>query len=183
MTYAHRLSPGDESSGALPTAPVARPLRGWRRRRTDAQILAAAAAMEVLAVATYEAALAAPGMRAAGDDLVDFLRTTLAEHQSHLAAITSTLSEVRGAPPRGIDLTPLASLDRARPTLATPTAIVNLALSTEWRAAEGYGADVGNLTDPGARKTAAAILGAESRHVAVLAATQSLLAAGGHSHM
>lgn len=185
MTYAYRYEPREESPGIPSFPPGVRAVRGWRRRRSDAQILAAAAAIEVLAVATYEAALAAPGVAEAGEDLSDFLRATLHEHQEHLAMITGALNDVRGTPPRGIDLAPLASLDLARPKLGTPTAIVNLALSTEWRAAESYGADVANLADPAARKVVATILGAESRHVAVLAATQSILAAtsGDHSHM
>lgn len=160
---------------AIPAVRPVRATRGWRRRRGDAQILADAAALEVLAVATYQAALAVPGVVAAGGDLVAFLRATLLEHQDHLAAITSTLTEITSVPPRGIDLGPLASLDHARAGLASASAAAALVYQTEWRVAESYGADIAHVIDPEVARVLATILGAESRHVAVLAATQALL--------
>src|SRR5580658_9763949 len=47
MTYAHRAPRSDDVAAPIPAPVASRHVRGWRRRRGDAQILADAVAVEV----------------------------------------------------------------------------------------------------------------------------------------
>ena len=147
----------------------------------DVKILRNAASIEVLAVATYGTALDLPfiGGASANPVVAAFARTTMAQHQQHLATFNSLISQLGGSPQTSPDPALLAVVNRAKPGLTTPLAVVELALELEQGATEAYVADVSSLSanDKDAIRATASIMGVEAQHAAILRAVAALLRA------
>lgn len=148
---------------------------------TDVQILQTAASIEVLAVATYNVALTLPfiGGSSANQVITGFAKTTMAQHQQHLAAFNAAVTGLGGKPQTNPDPVLLQVVNNAKSSLTSPLAVVNLALELEQGAAETYVKDVGLITssNKSARSTVASIMGVEAQHAAILRAVAALLGA------
>ncbi len=148
---------------------------------SDVQILQTAASIEVLAVATYGVALTLPfiGGSSANGVITAFAKTTMGQHQQHLAAFNAAVSGLGGAPQNNPDPVLLQLVNNAKATLTSPLAVVNLALELEQGAAETYVKDVSLLSASAksARATVASIMGVEAQHASILRAVAALLGA------
>jgi rubrerythrin len=146
----------------------------------DVQMLQTAASIEVLAVATYKTALTLPfiGGSAANPVVKAFARTTMGQHQEHLAAFNAAVTRLGGTAQTDPDPALAKVVQAAVPGLTSPGPVVALALELEQGAAETYVADVGMLSDATAKKVTASIMGVEAQHASVLLAVQALLTAG-----
>ena len=71
----------------------------------------------------------------------------------------------------------LGVVEKAKPMLTTPGAVVDLALELEDGAAATYVVNTGNHKDANARSVTASIMGVEAQHSAILRAVKALLAA------
>ena len=147
----------------------------------DVKILSNAAAIEVLAVNAYGTALGLPfiGGSSANPVVAAFARTTMAQHQQHLATFNSLISQLGGSPQTKPDPALLAVVNKAKSGLTTPLAVVELALELEQAAAQSYVADVTALdaSNKDAIRATASIMGVEAQHAAILRAVAALLKA------
>ena len=147
----------------------------------DVKILSKAAAIEVLAINAYGTALGLPfiGGSSANPVVAAFARTTMAQHQQHLATFNSLISQLGGSPQTKPDPALLAVVSRAKPGLTTPLAVVELALELEQAAAQAYVADVTafDSANKDAIRATASIMGVEAQHAAILRAVAALLKA------
>jgi hypothetical protein len=172
-------------AGALATAGFGSALLGlfdkpaFADQNTDVQMMQTAASIEVLAVATYKTALTLPfiGGASANPVVKGFATMTMAQHAQHLQAFNAAATQLGGKPQNNPDPKYAAVVKSAVPGIKGPLDVVNLAISLERVAAETYVADVENLSDVGARKTTASIMGVEAQHLAILLAVQALLKA------
>jgi len=170
-------------AGALATAGFGSALLGlfdkpaFANQNTDVQMMQTAASIEVLAVATYKTALTLPfiGGASANPVVKGFATMTMAQHAQHLQAFNAAVTQLGGKPQNNPDPKYAAVVKSAVPGIKGPLDVVNLAISLERVAAETYVADVENLSDVGARKTTASIMGVEAQHLAILLAVQALL--------
>jgi len=146
----------------------------------DVQMLQTSAALENLAVATYDAALALPfiGGDAGNPTVKTFVTTTRAQHADHANAFNDAVSKLGGKPQPNPHPVLLDVVTKAKPTLTDPGKVVDLALQLETAASQTYQNNVATLEDPNAKMVTAAIMGVEAQHVAVLLAVQALLQAG-----
>lgn len=165
--------------GAALAAVVSSP--AFASSATDVQILQTAASIEVLAVATYGVALTLPfiGGSAANPTVAAFAKTTMSQHQQHLAAFNAAVTGLGGVAQTNPDPVLLQVVNNAKPSLTTPLAVVNLALELEQGAAETYVKDCSLLSSSAtsARATTASIMGVEAQHAAILRAVAALLGA------
>lgn len=149
----------------------------------DVQILQTASSLEVLASATYAAALAAPALATlapalARDAVTTFATEAQRRHDAHARAFqaqTTALdaaAKVQGAPnPKFLPL--LADAD-----LSTATSIVDLAARIEKVAVDTYVANLGQLQDPTAKALVGGVLGVGAQHLATLRLFAALLKGG-----
>lgn len=163
------------------TAILAASTAAGASQSADVKILTRAAAIEVLAVNAYGTALGLPfiGGSTANPVVATFARTTMAQHQQHLATFNSLISQLGGRPQTKPDPALLAVVERAKAGLTTPLAVVELALELEQAAAQAYVADITAL-DPAnknAIRATASIMGVEAQHAAILRAVAALLQA------
>ena len=147
----------------------------------DVKILSNAGAIEVLAINAYGTALGLPfiGGSSANPVVAAFARTTMAQHQQHLATFNSLISQLGGSPQTKPDPALLAVVNKAKAGLTTPLAVVELALELEQAATQSYVADVTSLdsTNKDAIRATASIMGVEAQHAAILRAVAALLKA------
>jgi hypothetical protein len=143
----------------------------------DVMILQTAASIEVLAVNTYAQALNLPfiGGSQANSVVATFVTTTKKQHQQHLQAFNSALSNMGQPTQNNPDPVLLKVVMGALPTLQGPLDVVKLAITLENTAAESYVQYVSVLSDVNSKKLMASIMGVEAQHVAVLNAVEALL--------
>jgi len=146
----------------------------------DVQIMQTAASLENLAVATYGVALTLPFIGGAQANAVvkTFVITTRDQHAEHAKAFNAAAKQLGGKEQTAPDPVLLDVVNKAKPALTGPAAVVDLAITLETGAAQTYGLNTTVLTDSFAKKTAASIMGVELQHVAILNAVKALLAAG-----
>jgi rubrerythrin len=144
---------------------------------TDIQILQTASSIEVLAVSTYKTALTLPfiGGASANPVVKAFATTTMQQHMQHLDAFNAAITGLGGKAQTNPDPALQKVVAAAVPGLTSPGPVVALALELEQGAAETYVADVAALSDTGAKKVTASIMGVEAQHASVLLAVQALL--------
>jgi hypothetical protein len=147
---------------------------------TDVQMLQTAASIENLAVATYGVALGLDfiGGSSAIPVVKAFVQKTRSQHHDHAAAFNAAITKLGGKTQMQPDPALLQVVNKAKPTLTTPAAVVGLAIQLEQGAAETYVAGTGAVGDTNARKVFASIMGVEAQHVAILHAVQALVAGG-----
>ncbi len=180
------LSTGVMSGGALAAAGFGAALvalvssPAFADKTGDVQMLQTSAAIENLAVATYQTALTLPfiGGASALPVVKAFVTTTMKQHADHAKAFNAACATLGGKSQSAPDPALLSVVNKAKPGLTGPAPVVALAIQLETGAAETYVAYTGALADLNARKVTASIMGIEAQHVAVLLAVQALVAAG-----
>jgi len=143
----------------------------------DIQIFQTASSLEILAIATYEAALGLPFI-ADNATVRTFAETTMMQHAEHNAAFqaqTETLGGTRQEMPNP-KYAPI--VEEAKPTLTDAMAVVQLAATLEEVAADTYLANLTLLSDGNMRVLMASVMGVETQHLATLRAVGALLEAG-----
>jgi len=144
----------------------------------DVQMLQTATSLELLAVATYEAALGLPFIANGNAVVKTFAETTMQQHAEHgeaFAAQTKVLGGAEQTEPNP-KYTPI--VESAKPTLIDPAAVVTLATTLETVATETYLANCGLLDDEDSKALFASVMGVECQHLATLRAVGALLAGG-----
>jgi len=145
----------------------------------DVQMLQTAASIENLAVATYDTALTLPFIGGSDANAVvkAFVMTTKDQHVEHAAAFNAAVKKLKGKAQTAPDPVLLGVVEKAKPMLTTPGAVVDLALELEDGAAATYVVNTGKHKDANARSVTASIMGVEAQHSAILRAVKALLAA------
>ena len=155
---------------------IARPVRA--DAATNVQIFQTASSLEILAVATYEAALGLPFIAQGNPVVKAFAETTMRQHDEHRQAFQAQ-TQALGAPVQtspNPKYTPV--VEQAAPMLRGPEDVVTLAATLEEVATETYLANL-TLLDDGRMKTLmASVMGVECQHLATLRAVAALLAGG-----
>ncbi len=144
----------------------------------DVMQLQTAVSLELLAVATYAAALGLPFIADGNPVIVKFAETTMSQHDEHRQAF-SAQTEVLGGTDQTVTnakYTPI--VEAAKPTLAAPIDVVTLAATLEQVATETYLADLNRYTDVTSRVLMASVMGVECQHLATLRAVGALLDGG-----
>jgi Ferritin-like domain len=146
----------------------------------DVQMLQTAAAIENLAVATYDTALTLDfiGGASAIPVVKAFVMKTRDQHNEHSDAFNAASTRLGGKKQDQPDPVLLGVVNNAKPTLTGPAQVVDLALELENTAASTYVANVGAYSNKSARAVAASIMGVEAQHAAILYAVKALVAAG-----
>jgi rubrerythrin len=144
----------------------------------DVQILQTASSLEILAVATYGAALTLPFIKDGNKVVVSFAETTMKQHDEHRQAFQAQTKALGGKSQTNPNPKYKAVVDSAAPTLKTPADVVTLAATLETVATETYLSDLNQFTDAKSKAIMASVMGVESQHLATLRAVGALLAGG-----
>jgi hypothetical protein len=137
----------------------------------DLAVVALAASLENLAVATYQAGIDAAtkgSLGAVPPAVVTFAQTTQGQHRAHAAAWNAVLTGAKKQPVSGVDLTVKKSVDQAFSQVKDVPGLAKLALELENGAAATYLAAIGAVKTPAGIKTAATIQPVEMQHAAIL---------------
>ena len=147
----------------------------------DVQILQTASSLEVLAVATYGAALTLPFIADGNAVVKAFAEMTMAQHDEHRQAFQAQTKALGGEVQENPNPKYKPVVDAAVPTLTDAMKVVTLAATLEQVATETYLADLNMFTDKTSMGLMASVMGVESQHLAVLRAVGALLAGGGEA--
>ena len=143
----------------------------------DVQILQTASSLEILAVATYEAALGLPFIADGNPVVRTFAETTMAQHDEHRSAFQDQTNALGGT----VQDQPNARYQQvvmdATPGLTDPVAVVDLAMALEEVATDTYLADIKLLSDGELRRLMGSVMGVEAQHLCTLRAVKALLGA------
>ncbi|MGE3834666.1 MAG: ferritin-like domain-containing protein [Acidimicrobiia bacterium] len=162
--------------GALLAALVARP--AGADEAADIQMLQTATSLELLAVATYEAALGLPFIKDGNKVVVAFAQTTMMQHGEHAKAFQAQTTALGGKPQTQPNPTFSSVVEQAKPSLSAPLDVVKLAAQLEKVATDTYLTNLTELDSTTAKEVMGSVMGVESQHLAVLRAVQALLEAG-----
>lgn len=141
----------------------------------EVQMLQTASSLEILAVATYAAALTLPFIKDGNAVVVKFAQTTMMQHDEHRKAFQAQTKALGGKEQTAANPKYAPVVETAKPTLKTPLDVVNLAATLEQVATETYLADLKMFTDVRSRALVASVMGVESQHLATLRAVRALL--------
>ena len=144
----------------------------------DVQMLQTASSLEVLAVATYGAALTLPFIVDGNPIVKAFAETTMKQHDEHRAAFQAMTKALNGAVQETANPKYGPIVESAKATLKAPIDVVKLAATLEQVATETYLADLAMFTDTKARTLTASVMGVECQHLATLRAVGALLDGG-----
>lgn len=147
----------------------------------DVQILQTASSLEILAVATYDAALGLPFIRNGNAVVKTFAMTTMDQHDQHREAFQAQTQALGGDVQDQPNPPNQQVVDDALPTLMTPADVVALAMTLEEVATDTYLADMSLLTDVDTRSLMGSVMGVECQHLATLRAVGALLDGGGEA--
>ena len=161
--------------GALIAAVVASPAAA--DKKTDVQILQTASSLEILAVATYEAALGLPFISGGNPVVKAFAETTKDQHDEHRQAFQAQTKQLGGKVQKNPNPKYAPIVEAAKPSLTTPLSVVNLAATLEEVATETYLANLGLLQNARTKALMASVMGVETQHLATLRAVGALLGA------
>ncbi len=145
---------------------------------TDIQILQTASSLEVLAVATYGAALTLPFIKDGNAVVVKFAQTTMSQHDEHRQAFQAQTRALGGKKQTKANPKYAPVVESAKPQLASPLDVVSLAATLEQVATETYLSDLSLIKNTRSKALMASVMGVESQHLAVLRAVRALLAGG-----
>jgi hypothetical protein len=137
----------------------------------DLAVVALAASLENLAVATYGAGIDAAtkgSLGAVPPAVVTFAQTAQMQHKDHAAAWNGVLTGAGKQAVSGVDLTVKKSVDQAFADVKDVPGLAKLALTLENGAAATYLAAIGAVKSPAGIKTAATIQPVEMQHAAIL---------------
>ena len=144
----------------------------------DVMQLQTAVSLELLAVATYGAALTLPFIADGNPVIVAFAQTTMEQHDEHRQAFSAQTKALGGTDQTTPNPKYTPVVEAAKPTLATPLDVVKLAATLEQVATETYLADLNRYTDVKSRFLMATVMGVECQHLATLRAVGALLEGG-----
>ena len=144
----------------------------------DVQILQTASSLEILAVATYGAALTLPFIKDGNAVVVKFAQTTMGQHDAHRQAFQAQTTALGGKVQDKPNPKYAPVVEAAKPTLKAPGDVVKLAATLEQVATETYLSDLNQFSDAKSKEVMASVMGVESQHLATLRAVAALLAAG-----
>jgi len=165
--------------GALLTALLASPAAA--DKKLDVQILQTASSLEVLAVATYGAALTLPFIKNGNAVVKKFAQTTRMQHNEHKQAFQAQTKTLGGKKQTKPNPKYAAVVTQTKPTLKTPADVVKLAATLETVATETYLSDLAQLSDSTSKELFASVMGVECQHLATLRAVGALLGGGADS--
>ncbi|MGI8754980.1 MAG: ferritin-like domain-containing protein [Acidimicrobiales bacterium] len=163
--------------GAALTAVVAGPAAA-KADDVDVMVLQTAASLEILAVATYGAALGLDFIKNGNKTVKVFAMTTMKQHDAHDDAFNAAAKTLGGKAQKNPNPKYKKVVDDALPTLTDPAKVVALAMSLEKVATDTYNNDIALMRDNDAKKVMGSIMGVESQHLATLRAVAALLDAG-----
>ncbi len=144
----------------------------------DVMQLQTAVSLELLAVATYEAALTLPFIADGNPVIVAFAETTRDQHDEHRQAFSAQTEALDGTDQTETNPKYTPIVEDAKPTLMAPLDVVNLAATLEQVATETYLANLSRFTDVTSRVLMASVMGVECQHLATLRAVAALLEGG-----
>jgi hypothetical protein len=162
--------------GSLLAGVLATPARA--DKPLDVQILQTASSLEILAVATYGAALTLPFIRSGNPVVVTFARTTMMQHDEHRKAFQAQTKALGGVEQTQPNPKYAPVVEQAKPTLRSPLDVVKLAATLEEVATDTYLADLSMFEDAESKRVMATVMGVESQHLATLRAVRALLEGG-----
>jgi hypothetical protein len=142
----------------------------------DVMQLQTAVSLELLAVATYGAALTLPFIKDGNPVIMTFAKTTMSQHDEHRDAFSAQTKALKGTDQTATNPKYTPIVEAAKPTLKTPLDVVKLAATLEQVATETYLADLNRYTDVTSRVLMATVMGVECQHLATLRAVGALLA-------
>lgn len=157
------------------TALLATPARA--DRALDVQILQTASSLEILAVATYDAALQLDFIKNGNPVIVKFAQTTMSQHDEHNKAFQAQTKTLGAVPQTQPNPKFVPVVEEAKPKLKAPLDVVDLALTLENVATETYLMNTSQLDDTRTRALMGSVMGVETQHAATLAAVKALLEA------
>jgi len=144
----------------------------------DIQMLQTNSSLEILAIATYEAALTLPFIKDGNPVVKAFAETTMMQHTEHNQAFQAQTEALGGTMQTTPNPKYTPVVEAAKPTLKTPEDVVALAATLEQVATETYLNELNVFTDKASLTLTASIMGVESQHLATLRAVGALLAGG-----
>ena len=142
----------------------------------DVMILQTAVSLELLAVATYDAALTLPFIADGNPVIKAFAETTRKQHAEHRAAFSAQTKALGGTDQTKTNPKYTPVVEAAKPTLKAPADVVKLAATLEEVATDTYLADLNMFTDVKSRMLMASVMGVECQHLSTLRAVGALLA-------
>jgi hypothetical protein len=143
----------------------------------DVQILQTASSLEILAVATYGAALGLDFIKNGNPVVVKFAQTTMSQHNEHKQAFQAQTKTLGGAVQTNPNPKFVPVVEEAKPNLKTPLDVVNLAVTLEDVATQTYLHNVSLLENSTTKALMASVMGVETQHAATLRAVKALLEA------
>jgi len=165
---------GGQAAMALASTPSGRTGRSPQATKLtgDLAVVALAASLENLAVATYQSGIQAANaghLGAVPPAVVTFATTAQSQHRDHAAAWNAVLAAAHKPKVTGVDLTVKNSvIDPAFAQVTDVTGLAQLALELENVAAATYLAAIGVVKSPAGVQTAATIEPVEEQHGAIL---------------
>ncbi len=162
--------------GSLLAGVLATPARA--DKPLDVQILQTASSLEVLAVATYGAALTLPFIKSGNPVVLKFAETTMMQHDEHRKAFQAQTRALGGKEQNQPNPKYAPVVEQAKPTLKAPLDVVKLAATLEEVATDTYLADLSMFEDTESKRVMATVMGVESQHLATLRAVRALLEGG-----
>ena len=144
----------------------------------DVMQLQTAVSLELLAVATYGAALTLPFIKDGNPVIVKFAQTTMSQHDQHRQAFSAQTKVLGGTDQTKTNPKYTPVVEAAKPTLAAPIDVVKLAATLEQVATETYLDDLNRYTDVTSRVLMASVMGVECQHLATLRAVGALIEGG-----
>jgi Ferritin-like domain len=162
--------------GGLAAASTKRSRRaGWPTKQQklsgDLAIVAVAAALENLAVGTYQAGIDAATAGKLGTvppAVVEFAKTAQSQHKDHAAAWNAVLTGAGKKKVTGVDLTVKPTVDQTFAQVTDVPGLAKLALTLENVAAATYLSAIDVVKSPAGIRTAATIQPVEMQHAAIL---------------
>ena len=148
-------------------------------KKVDVQILQTASSLEILAVATYGAALGLPFIKDGNPVVVAFAETTRKQHNEHRKAFQAQTKALGGRKQKQANPKYAPVVEDMKPQLTDPLAVVKLAATLEQVATETYLADLAMFRSRKAKAVMASVMGVEGQHLATLRAVGALLEGGG----
>lgn len=142
----------------------------------DIQILQTASSLEVLAVATYKAALTLPFI-SGNKTVAAFATMTMKQHHEHDMAFAAQATALGGKPQTAPNPKYLKVVNDTKPMLTDAAKVVTLATALETVATETYLKNLSLLADTKTKTLFATVMGVETQHLATLRAVGALLAA------
>lgn len=144
----------------------------------DVQILQTATSLELIAVATYKAALMLPFIADGNAVVKKFAETTMSQHNEHRQAFDAQAKALGGAVQTATNPKYTPIVEQAKPTLKGPADVISLAATLEEVATETYLKNCTLLDDSETKALFASVMGVECQHLAVLRAVGALVAGG-----